>query len=178
MISSKIDALFANSAAPTRTISEHAAEMAFARQSIDVGFLIESVIGATLFMLLFLTGNVMKLSVQERIPEFAVLKTIGYSGTVLLGLVLAESLVQCAMGAILGLSLAKMIFAMTANLLSRVAPVAKFADRNRYHRSGFLARHSGRNGCRRGCCSGERRNPSFARPQDQYRGCAGRAMNP
>jgi putative ABC transport system permease protein len=125
-ISSMIDALFANSSAPTRTISEHAAEMAFARQSVDINFLLQSVIGATLFMLLFLTGNVMKQSVQERIPEFAVLKTIGYSGAMMLGLVLAESLIQCGTGAILGLASAKIIFAMTANVLSNTIPVANF----------------------------------------------------
>ena len=126
MTSSLIDRLLANSSAPTRTISERAAETAFARQGVDIEFFVQTVIGATLFMLLFVTANVMKQSVQERIPEFAVLKTIGYSGKIILGLVLAESMIQCGAGAILGLGLAKIAFIMTADILKKTIPVANF----------------------------------------------------
>jgi putative ABC transport system permease protein len=122
--SSLIDKLLANSSAPTRTISERAAETAFARQGVDIEFFVQTVIGATLFMLLFVTANVMKQSVHERIPEFAVLKTIGYSGKIILGLVLAESMIQSVVGAILGLGLAKIAFIMTADILKRTVPVA------------------------------------------------------
>jgi putative ABC transport system permease protein len=43
-------------------------------------------------------------SVRERIPELAVLKTLGFTDANLLGLVLAESLLLCAIGALLGLA--------------------------------------------------------------------------
>ena len=76
--SREIDALFANSAAPTRTISEKSDRQAGGISSIgDVGFFTRAVVSAVLFMLLFLTGNTMMQSVRERIPEFAVLKTLG-----------------------------------------------------------------------------------------------------
>lgn len=122
--SSAIDDLFANSSAPTRTISERANELSFARQGIDIRSFIQVVIGATLFMLLFVTGNVMKQSVRERIPEFAVLKTIGYTESTISGLVLMESLIQCGLGAALGLGLAKIGFLITANTLSTTIPVS------------------------------------------------------
>jgi putative ABC transport system permease protein len=57
------------------------------------------------FTLLFLTGHTMMQSVRERIPELAVLKTLGFSGGQVLGLVVGESLLLCVIGASLGLAL-------------------------------------------------------------------------
>ena len=104
----EIDALFANSAAPTRTISEKSDRQAGGISSIgDVGFFTRAVVSAVLFMLLFLTGNTMMQSVRERIPEFAVLKTLGFSDRTVLMLVLAEALILCALAAGAGLVIAK-----------------------------------------------------------------------
>ena len=103
-----IDALFANSAAPTRTISEKFDRQSGGISSIgDVGFFTRAVVSAVLFMLLFLTGNTMMQSVRERIPEFAVLKTLGFSDRAVLMLVLAEALILCACAAGAGLAIAK-----------------------------------------------------------------------
>jgi putative ABC transport system permease protein len=57
------------------------------------------------FTLLFLTGNTMMQSVRERIPELAVLKTLGFGDGQVLGLVLAESLMLCVIAAMIGLAL-------------------------------------------------------------------------
>jgi putative ABC transport system permease protein len=57
------------------------------------------------FTLLFLTGNTMMQSVRERIPELAVLKTLGFGDGKVLALVLAESLLLCIMAAVIGLAL-------------------------------------------------------------------------
>jgi len=43
--------------------------------------------------------------VRERIPELAVLKTLGFGDGKVLGLVLAESLLLCVIAALLGLAL-------------------------------------------------------------------------
>ena len=103
-----IDALFANSAAPTRTISEKFDRQSGGISSIgDVGFFTRAVVSAVLFMLLFLTGNTIMQSVRERIPEFAVLKTLGFSDRAVLMLVLAEALILCACAAGAGLAIAK-----------------------------------------------------------------------
>jgi len=106
-ISREIDKLFANSASPTRTQSEKSQRESGVQAIGDVSFFTKSVIGAVLFMLLVLTGNTMMQSVRERIPEFAVLKTLGFSDKGVLGLVLAESVVLCALAALLGLTVAK-----------------------------------------------------------------------
>ena len=49
------------------------------KQIGDISFIVNAIVGAVLFTLLFLTGNTMMQSVRERIPELAVLKTLGFS---------------------------------------------------------------------------------------------------
>ena len=60
-----------------RTRAEYA--QAQLRQIGDISAMVNAIVGAVLFTLLFLTGNTMMQSVRERIPELAVLKAIGYS---------------------------------------------------------------------------------------------------
>jgi len=48
--------------------------------------------------------------VRERVPELAVLKTLGFSDTSVLTLVLCESLLLCVLAALLGLGLASLLF--------------------------------------------------------------------
>jgi putative ABC transport system permease protein len=104
-----IDAMFANSAAPTRTGSEKADRQSMGPSAFsDIGFFTRAIIIAVLFMLLFLTGNTMMQSVRERVPEFAVLKTLGYSDGSVLALVLAEAVILCACAAGFGLFIAKL----------------------------------------------------------------------
>jgi len=103
-----IDRLFANSTAPTRTVSEKSDRQTGSRALGDIGFFTRAVITAVLFMLLFLTGNTMMQSVRERVPEFGVLKTLGYSDRGVLALVLAEAVVLCLLAAATGLAFAKL----------------------------------------------------------------------
>ena len=79
--------------------------MAFIKQLGDVGFVLRAILGAVFFTLLFLTGNTMMQSVRERVPELAVLKTLGFTDAKVLGLVIGESLLLCVLGAIVGLAL-------------------------------------------------------------------------
>jgi putative ABC transport system permease protein len=104
-ISSRIDALFANSPNETKTQPADDFTMAFVKQFGDIGFVLRAILGAVFFALLFLTGNTMMQSVRERIPELAVLKTLGFGDGKVLGLVLAESLLLCAIAAAIGLAL-------------------------------------------------------------------------
>jgi putative ABC transport system permease protein len=102
-IISAIDALFANSTYETKTMTENERAQAFIKQLGDINFIVSAIIGAVFFTLLFLTGNTMMQSVRERIPEFAVLKTLGYSDRGVLALVVAEGLVLTLTAASLGL---------------------------------------------------------------------------
>jgi putative ABC transport system permease protein len=104
-ISSRIDALFANSPNETKTQPANDFQMAFIKQLGDIGFVLRAILGAVFFTLLFLTGNTMMQSVRERIPELAVLKTLGFGDGRVLRLVLAESLLLCVIAAVIGLGL-------------------------------------------------------------------------
>jgi putative ABC transport system permease protein len=74
---------------------------------VNMTFVTRAVSAAALFMILFLTTNVMVQSVRERIPEFAVLKTIGMTDRGVFTLVLVEALLPYVIGAALGLALSE-----------------------------------------------------------------------
>ncbi|MGN2243909.1 ABC transporter permease [Frateuria sp. GZRR33] len=108
-VANAIDALSANSDHETRTMTEQAAFAQYIKQMADVGFIVISIMGAVFFTLLLLTGNTMAQAVRERTSELAVLKTIGFSSTSVLGLVLAESVALVLLGGVLGLGLAALL---------------------------------------------------------------------
>jgi putative ABC transport system permease protein len=109
-ISHDIDALFKNSASPTLTQSEKEWVGARLRRIGNIRLVVDTILVAVLFTLLALTANTMMQSVRERIPQLAVLKTLGYSETVLNGMVIAEALILCVGAAICGLALAALVF--------------------------------------------------------------------
>jgi putative ABC transport system permease protein len=112
-VAARIDAMFANSPSPVKTQTEKAFNQAFIKQLGDIGFIISSIMGAVLM----LTGNTMMQSVRDRVPELAVLKTIGFRDGQVLALVLAESALMCLVSALLGVALAAILIpAMTPHL--------------------------------------------------------------
>ena len=104
-----IDALSANSDHETKTQTEQAFNQSFAKQFADIGLIVTAIMGAVFFTLLLLTGNTMAQAVRERIPELAVLKTIGFSNRSVLWLVLAEAILLVALGGLIGLGIAALI---------------------------------------------------------------------
>jgi putative ABC transport system permease protein len=102
-MSSAIDKLFENSPDETRTQPENVALQAQLKEFADIDFIANSIVGAVMFALLFLTANTMMQSVRERIPELAVLKTLGFTDGAVSALVLTESAILCLIAAILGL---------------------------------------------------------------------------
>jgi putative ABC transport system permease protein len=100
-----IEAMFANSAMQVTALPERVAFEQGLQGFLDLEFFTRAVSAAALFMIVFLTGNVMAQSVRERIPEFAVMKTVGFTDRVIFLLVLAEAAIPCLIGATLGLAL-------------------------------------------------------------------------
>lgn len=107
--SSRIDGLFANSPAETKTQTEKAMAQSFANQVGSIGTIITGVLSAVFFTILLVAGNTVAQSVRERTSELAVLKTLGFSQRQVLGLVLAESCFLALLGGALGLALAWVI---------------------------------------------------------------------
>ena len=104
-IGNAIDAMFENSPDETKTQTEKEFSLNFARQIGNLKLILYSILGAVFFAILMLTGNTMSQAVQDRIPELAVLKTIGFTDGKVLALVLSESLFLCVLGGIVGMLL-------------------------------------------------------------------------
>ncbi|NLB57646.1 MAG: FtsX-like permease family protein [Gammaproteobacteria bacterium] len=105
-IARDIDALSANSRHETRSMSEQAAMASQVRQMADIGLIVGSIMGAVFFTLLLLTGNTMAQAVRERTSEIGVLKTLGFTSTSVLLMILAESVLLVVIGGVAGLGLA------------------------------------------------------------------------
>ncbi|MGH8202441.1 MAG: ABC transporter permease [Steroidobacteraceae bacterium] len=125
-IAARIDALSTNSGHETKTQSESAFAAHMIGKIVNLGLLVHAITGAVFFTLILLTGNTMAQAVRERIPEFAILKTVGFSNRRVLALVLAESVLLLVLGGIVGLILATRVDdALQARLVARlpIAPV-------------------------------------------------------
>jgi putative ABC transport system permease protein len=120
-VAAAIDKLFANSTDETHTVTEKEFQQAFIKQIADINYIVIRILFAVFFSLLFATGTTMMQSVRERVPELAVMKTMGYSDTTVLMLVLAESLILWLVGAAAGLLLAEAIFPSLKDQLGLVS---------------------------------------------------------
>ncbi len=101
-----IDARFENSPNETKTQTEKEFNLGFFKQVGDIGLIVRWILFAVFFTLLLVVGNTIAQSVRERIPELAILKTIGFSDGAVLGFVLAEAAALCVIGGVLGLVIA------------------------------------------------------------------------
>ena len=104
-ISDKVDALFKNSAAETKTETEKAFTQGFVSASgaiiTAMNFMSFVIIGVIMLVL----ANTMIMSARERTREYAVLKTLGFSAFHLVGLILGESMVIAMIGGGIGIAL-------------------------------------------------------------------------
>ncbi len=116
-IASAIDKLFENSPDETHSQTESAAIQAQLKQLADINFIANAIVGAVMFALLFLTANTMMQSVRERIPELAVLRTLGFSGATVSALVIVESILLCVFAAVIGLLLATVALKAVGSML-------------------------------------------------------------
>ena len=102
-VAADIDRLFQNSPDETKTAPEKEFALGFAKQIGDMGALVTRILLAVFFTILILTGNTMAQSIRERIPELAILKTLGFSNTTVTALVLGEAALLFVIGGGLGM---------------------------------------------------------------------------
>ena len=137
-ISAEIDRLFANSPDETKTQPEKEFAIGFAKQIGDIGALVTRILIAVFFTILILTGNTMAQAIRERIPELAVLKTLGFSDRVVTGLVLGEALLLLTLGAGLGmLGAVSVLPALNSKTGGRFPPL--FVDTNTWLLAAVIA---------------------------------------
>lgn len=118
-ISQQIDALFKNSPAETKTETESAFQQGFIQSSsaiiTSMNFISFIIIGIIMLVL----GNTMIMSARERTREYAVFKTLGFSGKHLAGIIMGESLIISVIGGILGLLVSYPLIAGFAEIIPK-----------------------------------------------------------
>jgi putative ABC transport system permease protein len=107
-VAASVDALFENSAAATRTESERAFQAGFVSMYGNVPFVIRVIGLAVAFAILLIAANTMMMAFRERLSEFGVMKTLGFTDGALFGLVLAEAAVLTLLGGAGGALAAKL----------------------------------------------------------------------
>ncbi len=121
-VARNIDALFANSTNETRTSTEAEFQAAFLKQIGDIGLIMSGILGAVFFTILLLTGNTMAQAFRERIPEVAVLKTLGFSNVTVLGLMLGEAILLSLVAALIGMGIAVLMAPGIAKGIATILP--------------------------------------------------------
>jgi putative ABC transport system permease protein len=119
-IAAAIDKLFANSPNETKTQTEKEFQQSFLKQIADINLIVTYILIAVFFALLFAVGSTAMQAVREQVPEFAVLKTLGFSDTRVLVLVLVQALVLCVVAALVGLGIADFLFPLLRDTLGVV----------------------------------------------------------
>lgn len=122
-IGRQIDQMFENSPDETKTQTEKEFSLNFVRQIGNLSLILNSILGAVFFTILLLTGNTMSQAVRERIPELAVLKTLGFTNGSVLALVIAESLLLCLIGGLVGMGLANAVMGALAHAPVQMPPL-------------------------------------------------------
>lgn len=105
-----IDGMFRNTPAETRTQVEPVALMTMISMLGNVRGTILLIGSAVVFAVLLIVANTMALSIRERIPEAAVMRSLGFRPHQIVGLFVAESLLLSLAGGVIGCLGAQILF--------------------------------------------------------------------
>jgi putative ABC transport system permease protein len=100
-----IDQMFKNSLAETLTETEKAFQQGFLAMSGAIVMAVQIVSFVVIVIIMAVGANTMAMTTRERIGEYAILKTLGFGGGHIAGLILGESLVITLFGCVLGMVL-------------------------------------------------------------------------
>jgi putative ABC transport system permease protein len=126
-VATAVDNQFENSRAPTKTESEREFQQSFVQMSSAIITSLKVISVVIVGIILLVLANTMLMSVRERTREYAVLKTLGFSGRHLAGVILGEALVISLSGGVLGLLLTFPIVQGFAKALPTFFPVINVA---------------------------------------------------
>jgi putative ABC transport system permease protein len=106
-VMASIDALFENGPQRVRTTTEAEFNRQFLSMIGNVPLLLRSIGGAVLFAIFFAVLNTMLMAGRERTRDLGIMKALGFANGRIAGMLLAEAIVLVALGALLGVGLAK-----------------------------------------------------------------------
>ena len=114
-IAQAVDEQFRNSPQPTRTETEKAFMVSFIGMIGNIKLFLLSIAGAIMFTILLVAANTMAMSVRERIREIGVPKTLGFSSTSVLAMIMCESAIIAILGGLFGVTLSYLATQALAN---------------------------------------------------------------
>ncbi|WP_224983238.1 ABC transporter permease [Geomonas agri] len=103
-VSLAIDSLFKNSLAETLTETEKAFHMSFVSMTEAIMVAIQIVSYMVIAIIMVVAANTMAMTARERIGEYATLKTLGFKGVHLGGLIFGESVLISLAGGVVGVA--------------------------------------------------------------------------
>ena len=122
-IAHEIDALFENSGDPTKTATEADMMRQWMAQIGDISLMVTGILSAVFFTMVLLAGNTMMQGMRERMPEFGVMKTLGFTDLRIFLFVLGESFMLCGFSALLGIALGVGVVQMVVNAIGQQLPI-------------------------------------------------------
>ncbi len=118
-----IDKMFKNSLAETLTETEKAFQMSFVSMTEAIVVVIQLVSFIVIIIIMAVMANTMAMTARERIGEYAIMKTLGFEGWQIAGLIFGESFVIAALGAGFGIALTFPAAQAFGDSLSQFFPV-------------------------------------------------------
>jgi putative ABC transport system permease protein len=116
-IAREVDEMFRNAPQPTKTESAAAFELAFVNQIGNIKLFLLSIAGAVVFTILLVSGNTVAMSVRERIREIGVLKTLGFTSSVVLAMIIVEAIAMALLGGVLGVAFCFLVTQTMRNVM-------------------------------------------------------------
>ena len=122
-VSRSVDETFRNSLAETLTETEKAFQLSFIAMTEAIVVAIQIVSFVVIAIIMAVTANTMAMTVRERIGEYAVFKTLGFSWWHIAGMVFGESFVITLTGSLLGMALTFPVTAICGRQFGNFFPV-------------------------------------------------------
>jgi putative ABC transport system permease protein len=128
----RIDKAFKNSLAETLTETEKSFQLSFISMTEAIVIAIQLVSFVIIFIIMAVVANTMAMTARERIGEYAVFKTLGFSSFHISGLIFGESMFVTMLGAVLGIFLTFPVARIFSQQLSTFFPVFNVATETVY----------------------------------------------
>jgi putative ABC transport system permease protein len=109
-VTSAINRAFANSSAEVRAETERAFQLSFVSMLGNIKLFITAICSVVVFTLVLVSVSTMSMAVRERFRELAILKALGFRRRELFVFILAESFGLAAVGALVGIGGALVLF--------------------------------------------------------------------
>jgi len=115
-VAQRIDSIFRNSTAQTRTETEKSFRLSFLSYVGNVKMFLFAVCASLAAMVLLLAANTMAMSVRERAHEVGILKALGFSPGAVLRMIAGEAMLLAALGGLIGLGGAEVLLCAIRSL--------------------------------------------------------------